>query len=455
MMPAWLDPALAYVPQWLDLQAAKHGLPGLSVAVAHRGAPVMAHAVGLASVRGGETLTAQHRFRVASHSKTFTAAAVMKLAEAGRIRLDDRVGTHVKGLHKTVAAATIAQLLSHTGGVTRDGEDIGQWSDRRPFLNEAELRAGLADPTVIPPNTRFKYSNHAFGLVGLAIAAVTGESYNDWVAREIVAASGLEETTPDTPLPKRTPFASGHVSRLLMGEAFTIPSDNCTNALAAATGFVSTPTDLARFYSSLDPAARKSVISVESRREMTRRHWSVADMSTDRGYGLGTIHGTAGAWSWFGHSGGFQGSLSNTCVVPGQDIAVSAAINSSESDPAAVVDGVLRILQVFAKHGAPSKKTADWKGRFWSLWGATDLVPVSDRVLVALPGLQNPFLDAAELTVTGPDTARISKATGFGSFGQGARLVRGKGGAVTEVVLAGGRLLDQASLAKEVRARRG
>ncbi len=454
-MPAWLDSALVYLPQWLDLQLAKAGLPGASFAVAWKGQTVLAHAAGLASTLSGEKLTPKHRFRVASHSKTFTAAAVMKLAEAGRLRLDDRIGTHVKGLHRTVAAATIAQLLSHTGGVTRDGEDTGQWSDRRPFLNEDELRAALAGPTVLPPNTRFKYSNHAFGLVGLAIAAVTGEPYNAWVAREIVAASGLDETYPDTPLPKRTPFASGHVSRLLMGEVFTIPSDNCTHALASATGFVSTPDNLARFYSSLDPAAKKSVISVESRREMTRRHWSIPDMAADRGYGLGTNHGKSGAWAWFGHGGGFQGSLSHTVMVPGQDICVSIAINSSESDPAAYTDGALRILQVFAAHGAPGAKTADWKGRFWSLWGATDLVPMSDRVMVALPGLLNPFLDATELTVTGPDTARISKATGFGSYGQQAKLVRGRGGAVTEVVLAGGRLLDQASLAREVRARRG
>lgn len=454
-MSAWLAPALAYLPQWLDFQLAKYSLPGGSLAVAHRGQTVLAHASGLASTASGEKLTPLHRFRVASHSKTFTAAAVMKLVEAGRLRLDDRIGTHVQGLHKAVAGATIAQLLSHTSGIIRDGEDAGQWEDRRPFLNEVELRQALTAAPVLPANTRFKYSNHAFGLVGLAIAAITGESYNDWVAREIVAPSRLGETVPDAPLPKRTPFANGHIARLLMGEAYTIPSDNCTNALAAATGFISTPDNLVRFFSSLDPAAKTSVISVESRREMTRRHWAIPDMSEPRFYGLGTNQGTTGKWSWFGHGGGFQGVLSHTVMVPEAALAVSVACNSLDSVPSSITEGALRILQAFAEHGAPTAKTAPWAGRFWGMWSAVDLVPMGDRVMVALPGQVNPFLDVQQLSVTGPDTARISKATGFGSFGQQASLVRDRAGAIAEVKLGGGTLKPAAVLAAEVRKRRG
>jgi len=74
-------------------------------------------------------------------------------------------------------------------------------------------------------------------------------------------------------------------------------------------------------------------------------------------------------------------------------------------------------------------------------------------VLVALPGQLNPFLDAAEITVTGPDTGRITKAGGFGNHGETARLVRNRAGEVAEVWLAGGRLLREAAAAKETRGR--
>ena len=58
----------------------------------------------------------------------------------------------------------------------------------------AELRADLAQEPIIERNTRYKYSNHAFGLIGLAIESVTGERYTTWIKREIVDAAGLEET---------------------------------------------------------------------------------------------------------------------------------------------------------------------------------------------------------------------------------------------------------------------
>ena len=137
------------------------------VAFAHRGEIVAEHAFGLANLDTGEKLTPRHRFRIASHSKSFTSAGIMKLREQRKLRLDDTVGQYVGGLHPRVAETTIAQLLSHSAGLTRDGADSGQFIDRRPYLSAKELLAELKLPTAIEPGTRFKYSNHGFGLLGL------------------------------------------------------------------------------------------------------------------------------------------------------------------------------------------------------------------------------------------------------------------------------------------------
>ena len=452
-MANWLQPALDYIESWLELQVRQARLPGISVAVADRGRLVLERTYGVADLGTGEALTPAHRFRVASHSKTFTAAAAMKLREAGRLRLDDVAGDYVKGLHRALARVTLAQLLSHTAGIIRDGVDAGQWQDRRPFLNEKELRAALAEAPILPANMRFKYSNHGFGLAGLVIAAVTGEPYASWVAREVVAACGLAHTTPDAPAPANAPFARGHGAALLLGERFVIPADNPTNALAAATGFVSTAGDLALFYSQLSPLAGKSLLSVESRREMTRRHWRVPDTPLVRHYGLGTIHGEAGQWNWFGHSGGFQGVVSHTVVVPEQHLAVSVLVNASDGLPAMLVNGALHIMQAFAEHGPPAKRVADWNGRWWSLWGVNDLVPMGRKVFVTVPLELNPLLAAAEITVSGTGTGRISKAGGFGSHGESARLVRNRAGEVNEVWIGGSRLLREPAAAREGRKR--
>ena len=209
-MQKWLPAALDYIPRWIDFQMRQTETPGCVVAVTAKGDMVLEQAFGVADLGTGTALTPRHRFRVASHSKSFTAAAIMKLREAGRLELDDPAGRFVDGLHPTVAEVTLAQLLSHSAGLIRDGTDAGQWQDRRPFLSEDELRAALAEAPTLPPNSRFKYSNHGYGLAGLIIEAITGESYRDWIRREIVAAAGLKETEPDMPIAADAPMARGH-----------------------------------------------------------------------------------------------------------------------------------------------------------------------------------------------------------------------------------------------------
>lgn len=452
-MADWLAPALAYIPQWIAHQRRITEMPGIAVAVAQGGKLVLDQAFGLANLATGEALTPKHLFRVASHSKTFTAVGIMRLLEAGKLRLDDAAGQYVQGLHPEVAKATIAQLLSHTAGIVRDGDDTGQWADRRPFLNEAELRAALAEAPVIPANTRMKYSNHAFGLAGLVLAAVTGEDYNSWIAREVVKKAGLENTAPDAPVGPKVKTSRGHSSKWALGERLVIPADNCTHALASATGFLSTAGDLARFYATLDPAAPKSIISAASRREMVRQQWPVPDTAGDRHYGLGTIHGRVGDWEMYGHSGGFQGVRTQTATIPSQKLTVSVLTNAADGNPALLLEGVVHILRAFQKHGAPGKAVAGWTGRWWSLWDAVDLVPMGNTVFVAVPGQANPFADVSELEVTGADVAVIRKSGGFGSHGEAARLVRGRGGKVGSVVYAGGKLVDEAAIGKELRAR--
>src|SRR5206468_10902388 len=114
---------------------------------------------------------------------------------------------------------------------------------------------------------RFKYANHGFGLAGMVIEAITGEPYRDWIKREIVEAVGLTETEPDMPIAAEVPMAHGHSGKWPIGRRLVISGDKPTNALAPATGFVSTAADLVKFFAQLDPAPRRSVLSVAGRRE--------------------------------------------------------------------------------------------------------------------------------------------------------------------------------------------
>ncbi len=457
----WLAAAIDYLPRWLEHQMRITEQPGCAVAVAHKGKLIFEAAFGHADLSRATLLTPRHRFRVASHSKTFTAAALMKLREQRRLQLDDAVGRHVSGLRSDVAALTLTQLASHSAGLVRDGIDASQWSLRRPFLDEAALREDLALPPTLDANTRFKYSNHGYGLLGLAIEQITGEPYADWVGREIVAAAGLNDTAPDvhvTPAraksEKLAKLAKGHCAKHPLGRRVAIDVGMGTRALAAATGFVSTAADLARFYASLAPDARASVLSAASRREMTRRQWRSEHDSTGRWYGLGIVAGTTGAWEHVGHSGSFPGVITRTACVPAQQLAVSVLTNAADGLSHQWFDGVLQLMQVFEKNGAPSRRTARWQGRFWNLWGAFDLLPMGgSRVLIANPGLANPVLDASEVEVAAVDHGRVTQGGGFAQHGEPVRIERDARGRAKRL-WHGGMPLDTEAVARQALLRR-
>jgi len=448
-MTEWLKAALDYVPRWLDYQMQHLQQPGCVVAVTHQGEIVLDQAFGVANLVTGARLTPRHRFRVASHSKTFTAAGILKLKDLGRLRLDDTAGTFVQGLHPDVAAVTVQQLLSHSAGLVRDGADSGQFSDRRPFRSAAELRADLSVAQPIGAAERFKYSNHGFGLLGLIIEAITGEPYTAWTMREIVARAGLTETAADIGLATGT-LASGHSTRLPLGRRLAIPGDNPTNDVASATGFVSTAADLAKFFAQLSPRSRSMLLTPLSRREMTRRHWRDSESSLERYYGLGTISGSLKGWDWFGHSGSFQGTLSRTAVFPAVDVAVSVLTNAIDGPAQVWLDGIGHILQAFHTGGAPSAEGADWAGRWWTLWGAIDLVPIGNKVLAAAPVLNPPFSETSEITLNGRDEGTVVRASGFSSPGETVKRVRGSDGKVTEIWIGGGRLASEQDFAREI-----
>ena len=255
------------------------------------------------------------------------------------------------------------------------------------------------------------------------------------------------------PLAAGVPMARGHSAKLPLGHRVVVLGDNSTRALAAATGFVSTAADLARFFGRLDPEAPDSVLSVASRREITRRHWRDPATAFERHYGLGVFIGRAAETDWFGHSGGFQGFISQTVVMPAHGISVSLVTNTVERYANWWADGVIQIVAACARRAAPEPAVADWGGRWWNLWGAVDLVPLGNRVLVAAPALLNPLADAAEIAVTGPDEGRIVSDPGTGHHGEPVRRRRGADGAVSELWLGGVRYLPEPVIKAELQAR--
>ena len=152
---AAVEDACAYFDGWLAFRARLDRLPGIQAAVLHDGDVVWSGAHGVADVAAGVALTSEHRFRIASHSKTFTATAVLRLAEHGVLRLDDTVGRWLPDLAGLpIARVTLRELLAHGAGVVRDGADADFWCLDRPFPDAPACSPRpAATPACSPPTS--------------------------------------------------------------------------------------------------------------------------------------------------------------------------------------------------------------------------------------------------------------------------------------------------------------
>ncbi|HSB92716.1 MAG TPA: serine hydrolase domain-containing protein, partial [Flavitalea sp.] len=172
--------------------------PGLSYALIADGKVVHTGNVGLINIEKKIPSSSNAAFRIASMSKSFTAMAILKLRDMGRLNLDDPAYKYIpemKGqryLTKDASAVTIRNLLSHEAGFPEDNP----WGDRQLAVTDATLenliREGISysnDPAI-----EYEYSNLGFAMLGLIIKKVSGTSYQDFIATNIWKPLGMNNT---------------------------------------------------------------------------------------------------------------------------------------------------------------------------------------------------------------------------------------------------------------------
>jgi CubicO group peptidase (beta-lactamase class C family) len=442
--------AAAYARSWVEYRQRTYAIPGVSFAIAHDGEVVAAHAVGKADLERDVDLRTDHTFRIASHSKTFTATAVLQLAERGRLRLDDTAGTHVPWLDADVhplGRTTLRELLSHSAGVVRDGIDAPWWGLRGPFLDRDGLRAATTTTApVLERNERFKYSNIGYSLLGEVVADAAGEPYEAYVRANVIEPLGLTSTDPE-PRADDPRLAVGHSTRRYGLDRRPFPHLD-TRAMASATGFSSTAADLCRYFGA-HALGTGELLTDASKREMQHGAWEVKG---GRGghYGLGFHTFSIGARRVVSHSGGFPGFITFSLVDPVDRLAVSVLTNAHDGPAETIAVALVRLVNRAAEAGDPGAaeraRLDRCTGRFLGLSNVVDLVRLGDQLLVIDPEALDPVVDATRLEpVDGddPDRFRLADDGGFGSYGEGARFERDGDGALSAVQLAGGRYVPR------------
>ncbi|MFI2113444.1 serine hydrolase domain-containing protein [Streptomyces rubiginosohelvolus] len=233
------------VQRQLDLLVERDGVPG---ALAFDGRTT--RTAGVADRQTGRAMVGSDgRFRVASNTKAFTAAAVMRLVADGRIGLDDRAGSYVPQL--AGHSVTVRQLLKQTSGLP-EYTPLVDWS--RPGTSEDQLALALAQPPVFGPGEDWGYSNTNYLVLGLVIDKVSGVGFRAYVEREILRPLRLRDTYWPAPgeLALRGPHARNYgVDPADPGAGRVDVTDLPGHEFGASGGLVSTPRDLNAFWDGL------------------------------------------------------------------------------------------------------------------------------------------------------------------------------------------------------------
>jgi CubicO group peptidase (beta-lactamase class C family) len=183
------------------------GEPGASAIVVRDGQVVLRKGYGLANLELGVPNTPETVFELGSVTKQFTAAAILMLAEQGKIRLEDEVQKYLPDYPTHDAKITIENLLTHTGGVP-NYTNMPEWMPRvREDMPLATLIALFKDkPLDFPPGSKWSYSNSGYILLGAVIEKVSGKSYERFIEDEIFQKLGMKSSrygNPSEVIPNR------------------------------------------------------------------------------------------------------------------------------------------------------------------------------------------------------------------------------------------------------------
>jgi D-alanyl-D-alanine carboxypeptidase len=420
-----LDRGLEFIRAWLELRAEQLDIPGFVVAVLHEGQIVLNAAYGYADVERRVDLRPDHLFRVASHSKTFTATAVMLLVEAGQLRLEDPASAYLPWLkdHDDArwARVTLRQLMTHAAGVIRDGLDQDYWQLERPFPDHDRFQREILETgLILDSNTQMKYSNYGYTLLGRVIEQVSGQSYHTFVTERIIEPGGLHHTYPEYHPGLKDGLVTGYTRRELKSRRPL--AHISTHAMAPATGFCSTAEDLCRYFAG-HMVGSGALLSDESKREMQRVQWpgKGSGASPRRDYGLGLIIEESDRRRLIGHSGGFPGFITNTKADPDEGLVVSALTNCTDGPAGNLVAGIYKILDHFRDMAPSTGVDGDLvhlTGEYRNLWGITHIVAAGDTLVSVSPDNWEPFQAAESLEPVEDHVFQVTKADPFSAPGE-------------------------------------
>ncbi len=341
-MAARLDRALKSAQKSLSL-------PGVQATVIFADGSAWTGVRGLADVAAGRKVRATTPFAVASVTKTFTAALILRYVDQGRIHLGDHLSRWLPEW-PNARRITIRMLLNHTSGIPdyfmNPKLDVAlNKNKKRVWTTEEALAGYVRTGVVFPPGKGWSYSNSNYALLGIVAEAVGGGPWATLVRRELIEPLGLDSTyvqaIGDPPAPPARAYRMvdgyrGPTPQVRTDGTDVVPFTSVVTAAGSAGAIASTTQDLARWARALYGG---DVLSAATRRQMLT-FVKAYSYGTITSYGLGVSRVRFQGRISYGHTGALAGTRAAIRYFPKEKVTVAVLFNRETY----VGDDVVRVL---------------------------------------------------------------------------------------------------------------
>ncbi len=326
-------------------------IPGMVWGLVIDGELAHVKSTGVRDLTTKDPVTADTVFRIASMTKSFTALAILKLRDAGKLSLEDPVSRFIPEFGRMelptrdAGPVRVRHLLTHGAGFPEDNP----WGDQQLGASDAEMTAWLKKgiPFSTAPGMAYEYSNYGFGLLGRIVTKASGMDYRAYLEKDILAPLGMNSSTLEYSTLPTARRATGY--RLKPDGSYEVEKPLGHGAFGAMGGLLTTANDLARYVafqlSAWPPRdePERGPVNRASVREMNQM-WRPSNLNAGRGraqysgYGYGLrVSADCRFAHIVGHGGGLPGFGSYMAWLPEFGVGMFAMANRTYAGPAAPI----------------------------------------------------------------------------------------------------------------------
>ncbi len=314
----------------------ENGAAGLSIAVVRNGRIILSKGYGLAEIEHDVPVNEDTLFRVGSITKQFTAAAIMRLVEQGKIGLDDLVTGFVPDFNTRGREITVRHLLTHTSGI-KSYTELKQVMVDQPeheFSHQEMLDLVQNEPLAFEPGARADYCNTGYYLLGMIIEKVSGEDYCTYLSHECFEPLGLARTRCDSNTQIIKNRAQGYA---LDGSTLVNDRGLATSTPFAAGMLLASAHDLVVW---ADALAAGKVVTPASYAQMSSRTELAGGGFSE--YGFGLIIDSLDGHARVQHGGGIFGFNAMLARFPDDGVTIAVLSNSQAISAGRLADDLSR-----------------------------------------------------------------------------------------------------------------